>query len=86
MHGSGNDGKVMTNKRRLRVCWGKPEGDRPWSRDLIYHYPTRSADGALLAYAFSGIKVHGDSSLVEALEARGFDISTLKFSIQLKDD
>jgi len=38
----------------------------------------------LLYHAFSIVKVHDDNDLLNELEARGFDITTIKFSINRK--
>ena len=70
---------IMTTKKRLRANWSKRE------RDFMFHFPTRSSDGALLHHALCKVEVHEGRTLVEELEARGFDISTLKFSIELKE-
>lgn len=75
----------MKSKKKLKVRWGKPEGEPPGTRDILYDYPTRKGDGALLYYVFQVIKVHEGRSLVEELKHRGFDISTLKFSIELDE-
>lgn len=64
-------------KKKLRVSWSKRE------QDLMFHFPTRKCDGALLYHALNTTEVHQGRSLVEELEARGYDISTLKFSIKL---
>lgn len=72
-------------KRCLRVCWGKPEGEPVGSRDIIYHYPTQKCDAALLHHAFTN-SIGDGKSLLDELVDRGFDLSTLKFSIQLKDE
>lgn len=65
-------------ERKLHVRWSKRE------RALLYHYPTRKADGGMLSHAFEGqIHLHG-KTLVSELEERGYDITTLRFSIELK--
>lgn len=85
---------------QLLVYYGKLPGDNPdicfaWGGEGA----TRR-DGALLHYMFSGKRMqpvygqerdenHGlpwkfDKSFLEELEARGYDLTTLKFSIQLK--
>jgi len=44
-----------------------------------------ATDGRRLLYhAFSIVKVHDDKCLLDELEARGFDLTTLKFSINRK--
>lgn len=73
-------------KRCLRACWGKPEGEPVGSRDIIFHYPTRKCDGSLLYHAFSQPLGDNGKSLMDELVDRGFDLSTLRFSIQLKDE
>jgi hypothetical protein len=68
-------------KERLRAVWSKREAD------ILYHYP-RSCDGALLHYHFDvlrdraleGVRPEG-RSLIEELVERGYDITTLRFSV-----
>lgn len=68
----------MGPKRRLHVKWSKRENA------LMYYYPTRGSDGAVLSYAFEKtVQLHG-STLVRELEERGYDITTLRFSVALK--
>ena len=70
---------------KLTVKWSKKE------KDLIIHYPSRP-DGALAHSAFCSEQHHPfddtwSKSFVEELKSRGYDITTLKFSIQkLKDN
>jgi hypothetical protein len=71
----------------LAAWWSEKE------RDLMFHHPTRKADGHMLMGAFCypprtpGIGLmdrEEPKSLVQELEARGFDLTTLRFTIQLK--
>jgi hypothetical protein len=41
-------------------------------------------DGRILSSALEGVAIHGGKSLAEELEARGYDLTTLKFSIEMK--
>lgn len=82
------------------MYYGKLPGDTPdifyaWGGD-----GARRCDGALLNYVFTqkrlrlvygdeqkqngGLNWKFDSSFLEELESRGYDITTLKFSIQRK--
>lgn len=62
----------------LTARWSKRE------RDVLYHYP-RSCDGHLLHGAFGRPMADGDGmSLIEELEKRGYDLTTLRFSIKRK--
>lgn len=77
----------------LRVYWGKLPGDEPdviyeWrgevgmkrdSRLLSYHLGSKHAD-PFDKHPFSKM----NPSLFEELEARGYDLTTLRFSIQKK--
>lgn len=79
----------------LRVYWGKLQHDAP---DVIYSWQgdrSMKGDSALLHYHL-GSK-HPDwhqtplfskmnPSLLEELEARGYDITTIRFSIMKKSD
>ena len=78
-----------TNKNTLRVYWSKRDG-------LTYWYPTRPQDGHLLHMVFSVERPHVDysktpreiafdPSFVKELEARGYDVTTLRFSVCLKE-
>jgi hypothetical protein len=61
--------------------------------DILFHYPER-CDGALLHYylgcerlsysPLSACKYETDKSLFKKLEDRGYDITTLRFSIKKK--
>jgi hypothetical protein len=66
----------------LYVFWSKKE------RDFMYAYPTSAADGHLLHYWFSPrFWPSGEErkSLYQELEERGYDTTTLKFSIKKKE-
>jgi len=77
----------------LEVYWGVMKGES--TPDIIYHRGDGCArpDGHLLYSVFGckrerfdserGQTIH-DPSLLEELEARGYDLTTLKFSIKKK--
>lgn len=67
-------------KKVLRVRWSKRE------RALLYHHPDSSSNGGMLAYYFEGMKWPGDKTLAQELEARGYDLKTLRFSIERKPE
>jgi hypothetical protein len=69
-------------------------------RDFLFYYP-RSCDGALVHYTMTGKSQHipignynmlaGDAivwepSFLEELEKRGYDLTTLRFEVSLKED
>ncbi len=67
----------------LLVKYGNDGGDI----DLFYCYQgdaTMKRDSKLLSYAFESIDILGDGCLRKELENRGYDITTLKFSIMKK--
>ena len=79
---------MSNRKRQLRAYWSKRE------KDLMFYHPTQKADGHLLCAIFSAKRQRHDwntgkpvydPSFVEELEARGFDIKTLRFSVELKE-
>lgn len=70
---------MTTKKKKLRATWSKKE------QDIMFHFPTRKCDGAILAHVFSGIKLHEGRTLIDELKARDYDITTLKFSVELKE-
>lgn len=74
-----------TNANTLRVYWSKRDG-------LTYWYPTSPPDGHLLHivfgverpytdYSVTPPKISFDKSFVEELKARGYDITTIRFSV-----
>ena len=71
---------------QLRAGWGRPDpGETP---DLVYAWGAGGADktdGRILASAFEDCQNVFGRSLRQELECRGYDISTLKFSISQKE-
>lgn len=66
---------------RLWARWSKRERDLLFSWDAMQ---SGSAHGHLLHGFFDIVQSSNGKSLVEELEARGFDITTLRFSIRKK--
>ena len=78
----------MRAYEKLRVVWGKRE------RDLVFHFPLgpqTKSDGHLLHVCLNTNPPRSwlddrdapiTPSLVEELKARGYDITTLRFSIE----
>jgi hypothetical protein len=68
----------------LKASYGKECGDL----DIYYCWPENEcgmrADSRLLMRALEGEKIYDEKSLRELLEERGYDITTLKFTIQKK--
>lgn len=69
----------------LAAKWSKRE------KDVMFYYPGSKSDGHLLhcffSYArtsFTEMQDPKSKSLLDELEARGYDITTLKFSIKKK--
>jgi len=80
-----NIGKIMKErlkpKNKLRVYWSEKE------KDVMFYHPKQRVDGHLLNHYFSYVKYDtggGETTFVEELERRGFDISTIRFSIAYK--
>ena len=70
---------------QLKSGWGRP-GPRE-EPDLLYAWGAGGADktdGRILSTAFEELKNSFGRSLREELEYRGYDLTTLKFSIQQK--
>jgi hypothetical protein len=79
----------------LKAGYGRE--DRHCSPSLVYVWGGKGAqkpDARVLAsaledkrqgYAFPSMAIEQRPSLIEELEARGYDITTLRFSIQLKE-
>ncbi len=59
-------------------------------KDILYYYPKSRADSRLMHWMLSnrltGTPGEIGKSVIEELEERGYDITTLKFSISLKSD
>ena len=67
----------------LSAYWSKRE------EDLMFHHPAgpqTGADGHMLYGAVCHDKLIGGLPLAKELERRGYDIKTLKFSIEKKAD
>lgn len=68
----------------LKSGWGKAGGSQP---AINYAWGGGGADGPdarIVCNALEEAPVYGGRSLVEELEQRGYDLTTLKFSIRLK--
>lgn len=65
----------------LTAYWGRDT--RGASKDLVFGSPCRP-DGHLLHSAFNHLEFTGGKTLIQELEARGYDITTLQFSIKRK--
>lgn len=72
----------MTKKDRLYAYWSKRE------RDIMYCYSDSPSDGHLLHRFFdpkTWSVLYGECKpLYKELEARGYDITTFRFSIKKK--
>lgn len=84
----------MTRRKRLRRVQAKPgQLLAQWGRDdgddvgVVYAAGgggVGTSDAGMLSTAFNYVKgLHG-TTLVKELEARGFDLTTLRFSIERK--
>jgi hypothetical protein len=77
----------LAKRRTLRARWSKRE------RDILYSYPRHGSEGALLHYhfgvlqpaAFPAARIPEGKTLLQELEERGFDLTTLRFSIAVKE-
>lgn len=72
-------GRVMgqSNSEYLKMHWSKAE------RDIRYVYPTHKWDAALLhSLVTSPMYGVATKSFIQELEARGYDIKTIRFSIR----
>lgn len=66
----------------LRVAYGKERFDRP---DVFYCHGAHGADRSdarLLSHFFEEVKGLTGKTLRQELEERGYDITTIKFSVQ----
>ncbi len=81
---------MKAEKKQLTAKWSKRE------KDIMFDFPEYKADGHMLCSylcnkrhmykmdALGGFTTEEIPSLVQELELRGYDITTLKFSIQKK--
>lgn len=65
----------------LTAFWGREP--RGCSKDLVFGSPSRP-DGHFLYGVFSFLEVHAGKTFTQELESRGYDITTLQFSIRKK--
>jgi hypothetical protein len=61
----------MSKREKLRATWSKRE------RDVMVHYP-RSCDGHWLSSVLN-------LAFTDELDRRGYDVTTLRFSVARKD-
>lgn len=72
------------NDGELKVYWGKMPGQFP---ELIYSYQgddIMRRDIFLMLHVLENKRPNMTTSLVEELDSRGYDITTLQFSIMKK--
>jgi hypothetical protein len=64
---------------------GKPELSVRWSkRERALLYDGTGPTGGMLSYYFEGMKWPDDKHMAAELESRGYDLTTLRFSIRKK--
>lgn len=84
---------IKAKPGELRAYYGKP--DRWSGPDICYAWGpgTDRSDGRMLHHALSSQRmtfafpdngIKWEPSFIEELESRGYDITTLRFSVQLK--
>lgn len=69
----------------LKIAYGKSEGEL----DLFYCHGgdgARRCDARLLSHFIEGVKYFDERNLREELEYRGYDITTLRFSVMKKPE
>ena len=75
---------MKTKPKKLTAKWSKREND------ILYFYPDQPANGSLLHSYLSGYGVTDDKGnamkIWDELERRGYDKTTLRFSIKKKAD
>lgn len=86
--------KVSRNKRlympkaksgQVKVAFGKEPGNSP---DLLYCYGGHGAkkgDSLTVLHFFAEIKNDEGKSMLQELQERGYDLTTLKFSVQKEE-
>lgn len=71
-------------KPELRVEWRKRDPDG--GRGNALYYFGNAPTGGLLAYVLERMRVHDGKTLAEELAERGYDLSTLRFSIRKRKE
>ena len=66
----------MSDTDKLIVRWSK--------RDKAHLYCGGKQTGGMLAHYFEGIRYPDEHTLMQELERRGYDLTTLRFSIKKK--
>jgi hypothetical protein len=72
---------------QLVARWGRPSTNE--SPDVVYAWGGSGADksdGRCLMNALESAPTSSGRGLLSELESRGYDLSTLRFSISLKED
>lgn len=69
----------MSKTKKLTAKWSKKDND------IVFDYASK-IDGRLLYHAFCIVKITDDKNLTDELESRGYDITTLRFSISKKQE
>lgn len=75
---------VKAKPGELKAGWGRP--DKHTEPSICYAWGgagSSSPDGRILCRAFEDLPIFDDISLVKELEKRGYDLTTLKFSIRM---
>ncbi len=71
-------------ENELLVKYGQEDGER----DLFYCWPENECgmkrDSKMLSHAFERVEIFDGNNLRAELERRGYDITTLKFTVQKK--
>jgi hypothetical protein len=82
----------VARKADQSVCWSKRENS------LLYHYEGQKPTSMLIAHVFEGVTMgqfynyagrietkEDERTFTQELDARGYDLTTLKFSIYKKE-
>lgn len=76
----------MAKPGELKIRWGRDDYDRS-SKDVLYEYGGGGADRddmRILMFAFENTEVFEGKTLRQLLTARGYDLTTIRFSIKQK--
>jgi len=73
----------MKRKPDITVNWRKRDESGRLDGDGALVYAGNTSTCGLLAYAFESLAVH-DSTLAKLLDANGYDLKTLRFTIRKK--
>jgi len=66
-------------KRKLTAKYARATGEKKGTKTLVFSWPTQKSDAHFLSSVLT-------EDFLESLTRRGFDVTTLKFEVCLKEE